>query len=86
MAVMTPNPGQIIVTSEDLARDCVHGFAARHRDFPEVHGVGCSAQDAASRLAGLLSQSLDNAPSDWRRELMLGAIEDVRAFAQTSRG
>ena len=53
---MTPNPGQVIVTNEDLARASVHGFAARHRDFPEVHGVGGSAKDAASRLAGLLSQ------------------------------
>jgi hypothetical protein len=83
---MTPNPAQIIVTSEDLARDCVHGFAARHRHFPEVHGSGCSARDAASRLAGLLSQHLDSAPSDWRREMMLGALEDVRAFAESARG
>jgi hypothetical protein len=83
---MTPNPGQVIVSNTDLARDCVHGFAARHRNFPEVHSMGYSAQDAASRLAGLLSQQLDSGPSDWRRELMLGAIEDVRAFAKGAGG
>ena len=79
---MTPNPGQIIVTNEDLARASVHGFAARHRAFPEVHGMGDSARDAAARLEGLLNQTLDTAPGDWRREMILGAIEDVRAFAE----
>ena len=78
---MTPNPNQVIVTNEDLARSSLHDFAARHREFPEVHGVGYSTKEAAARLASLLSQTLDNAPSDWRREMILLAIEDVRAFA-----
>jgi hypothetical protein len=84
--VMTPNPAQVIVTNEDLARASVHGFAARHRDFPDVHCTGDSATDAAARLAGLLYQTLDTAPSDWRREMILVAIEDVRAFAEGARG
>ena len=83
---MTPNPGQVIVTSEDLARASVHAFAAHHRAFPEVHVMGDSATDAASRLAGMLCQTLDNIPSDWRRELILHAIEDVKAFARGARG
>jgi hypothetical protein len=82
---MTPNPGQVIVTNEDLARASVHRFAARHRVFPEVHGVGDSAKNAAARLAGLLHQTLDYNPSDWHREMILGAIEDVRAFAKGAR-
>jgi hypothetical protein len=82
---MTPNPAQVIVTNEELARASLHGFAARHRDFPEVHVMGDSAADAASRLAGLLAQTLDNTPSDWRREMLLIAIEDVRAFADAFR-
>jgi hypothetical protein len=81
---MTPNPAQIIVTNEDLARASVHGFAARHRAFPEVHGMGDSAMDAAGRLAERLFLTLDSAPSDWRREMILGAIEDVRAFAESA--
>jgi hypothetical protein len=80
--VMTPNPGQVIVTSDDLSRACVHGFAARHRSFPEVHGMGNSAKGAAAHLKGLLHQTLDNAPADWHRELILDALEDVRAFAE----
>jgi hypothetical protein len=80
-SAMTPNPTQVIVTNEDLARSSLHDFAARHRQFPEVHGVGHSAREAAGRLADLLSQSLDNAQSTWRREMILLALEDVRAFA-----
>lgn len=82
---MTPNPSQVIVTSEDLARASVHGFAARHRVFPEIHCSGDSAKDATERLAGLLYQTLDNSPSAWRREMILMAIEDVRAFAKGAR-
>jgi len=37
------------------------------------------------RLAELLSLSLDNAPSDYRREIIQQAIEDVRAFAEQDR-
>ncbi len=83
---MTPNPGQVIVTNEELARGSVHEVAARHRAFPEVHAMGDCESDAASRLAGLLFQTLDNAPSDWRREMILIAIEDVRAFQAGARG
>jgi hypothetical protein len=83
---MTPNPGQVIVTNEDLARASVHGFAARHRAFPDAHCMGDSAMDAAARLEGVLYQSLEGAPSDWRREMILLAIEDVRAFALGARG
>ena len=82
---MTPNPGQVIVTNEDLARASVHGFAAHHRAFPDVHCMGDSAIDAAARLERALNQSLDGAPSDWRREMFLLAIEDVRAFAVGAR-
>jgi hypothetical protein len=83
---MTPNPGQIIVTNEDFDRARVHGYAARHRAFPEVHGMGDCARNAAAHLEGLLSQTLDSAPADWHRELILGAIEDVRAFTLVDRG
>jgi hypothetical protein len=84
-SIMTPNPGQIIVTNDDLDRACVHGFAAHHRAFPEIHAMGDCARNAAARLEGLLRQTLDSAPADWHRELILGAIEDIRAFALVDR-
>jgi hypothetical protein len=79
---MMPNPSQVSVTTDDYTGALVHGFSAHHRIFPEVQGEGGSAGAAATRLAELLSLSLDNAPSDWRRDMILEAIEDVRAFAE----
>jgi len=79
---MTSNPSQVIVSNEDVAHASIHALAVHHRDFPEVRGEGGSLKDAASRLAELLSLTLDNAPSDWRREIIQQAIEDVRAFAR----
>jgi hypothetical protein len=83
---MTPNPSEVIVTNEDIARASVHRFAAHHRAFPDVHSVGESARDATMRLAGLLNVTLIDAPSDWRREMIVHAIEDVTAFAARARG
>jgi len=79
---MTSNPSQVIVTTEDYPFHSVHGLSVHHRDFPEVRGEGGSPEDAAVRLAELLSRTLDSAPSDWRKEMLERAIEDVRAFAK----
>ena len=79
---MTSNPGQVVVLTDDHQHALRHGLSAHHRDFPEVHGEGNSPEAAAARLAELLSLTLDNAPSDWRRQSVLQAIEDVRAFAE----
>jgi hypothetical protein len=81
---MTSNPSQVIVSTQRYACASIHALAVHHRDFPEVRGEGGSPEDAASRLAELLSITLDNAPSDWRRENIEKAIADVRAYAQRS--
>ena len=79
---MTSNPSQIIMTAETHEHTVLHSLAAHHRDFPEVRAEGGSPVDAALRLADLLSRTLDSAPSDWRRQTIEQAIEDVRAFAE----
>ncbi len=78
---MTPNASQIVVTTEEYACNSLHVLCVHHRGFPEVRGEGNSTEDAAARLLEHLSRTLDNAPSDWRRETLTLAIEDVRAFA-----
>ena len=78
---MTPNASQVVVTTEECACKSIHLLFVHHRGFPEVRGEGSSAEDAAARLLENLSRTLDNAPSDWRRETLKLAIEDVRAFA-----
>ena len=79
---MLANPSQVIVTMEVYPVLAVHASSVHHRDFPEVRGEGCSPKAAAARLTELLSLTLDNAPSEWRRETIQRAIEDVRAFVR----
>ena len=78
---MISNPGQVIVATENYLLHSVHGLAVYHRDFPEVRGEGSSPEDAAVRLAEVLSRTLDSVPSDSRRLVLERAIEDVHAFA-----
>jgi hypothetical protein len=79
---MTPNPSEVIVIAESHSFLPVHGSSVHHREFPEVRGEGSSPEDAAEHLAQQLSRTLDSAPSDWRREILNRAIDDVRAFAK----
>ncbi len=82
---MSSNPDQVVVTPAGQSVLAVHVAAVHHREFPEVQGEGDSPEDAASRLAELLARTLDSAPSDWRRENIERAIQDVRAFATRGR-
>jgi hypothetical protein len=79
---MTSNPSQVIVLPENAISDLVHTLYAHHSAIPEVRGEGSSPAAAATRLADPLAQTLDNAPSIWRRQIIQRAIEDVRAFAE----
>ncbi len=82
---MVSNPNQVIVLTADHQGAMLQGLSAHHREYPEVHGEGNSPEAAAARLAELLSLTLDNAPSDWRRESLQQAIADVRAFGEQGR-
>ena len=79
---MTSNPSEVIVIAENCCFDSVHGSSVHHRDFPEVRGEGSSPADAAEHLAQQLARTLDSAPSDWRREILNRAIDDLRAFTK----
>jgi hypothetical protein len=77
---MFSDPDQVVVTTAGHSIIGVPAAAVHHREFPEVSGEGGSPRDAAARLFELLVGSLDCVPSDWRRETLERAIEDVRAF------
>jgi hypothetical protein len=83
---MTLDENRVIVNTEDYAFPAIHCLSVHHRDYPEIRGEGRSPEDAAARLAEHLFRTLDNAPSDWRRENLMRAIEDVRVFATRDRG
>ena len=71
---------QVVVTPAGPSVIASHTQVAHHRDFPELRGEGETPEDATARLADLLAQTLDCVPSDWRRDQIQRAIEDVRAF------
>jgi hypothetical protein len=79
---MTSNASQVVVLAEDHQHSLFHRLSAHHRDFPEVHAEASSRRAAAKRLVELLSLTLENAPSDWRRQSIQQAIADVLAFAE----
>jgi hypothetical protein len=79
---MMSDPRQVISSTWDYVFHSVHALFVYHRNFPEVRGEGSTPEDAAVRLAALLSRTLDNVSSDWRRVNLERAIEDVRAFAK----
>jgi len=82
---MISDTNQVIVTTENDPRYSVRSLSVHHRDFPELRGNGESPEDAAVRLAELLTMALDSAPSAWRRGIIEHAIEDVQAFAERDR-
>jgi hypothetical protein len=81
MDPMSPHPEQVVITFARCSILALHTTEVHHRDLPEAHGEGRSPGDAADRLADLLARTLDCAPSDWHRETIERAIEDVQAFA-----
>ena len=57
----------------------------QHRDFPEIRAEGANAAEAAAHLANQLTRALDTALTDWRRQSIQKAVEDVRSFADSSK-
>ena len=82
---MMSDPSHVVVLPEDSTRAPVHAVCAHHRDIPEVRGEGNSPDAAAARLVEMLAQTLDSAPSEWRRNMIERAIDDVRAFVEHAR-
>ncbi|MHB1561918.1 MAG: hypothetical protein ACYC61_31095 [Isosphaeraceae bacterium] len=82
---MMSDPDQVVITMQGHPCLCGPRETVHHREFPEVRGEGDSIEDAAAHLAEMLERTLDSAPSDWRRQGIERAIEDVRAFANRDR-
>jgi hypothetical protein len=57
-----------------------HATSLHHRDFPEIRAEGETPAVAATNLANQLTRALDSALTQWRRETLEQAIDDIRAF------
>jgi hypothetical protein len=67
----------IVTVNAGSTTTCVH-----HRDFPEIRVEAGSPKEAAAHLVNKLACTLDSALTDWRRQTIEQAIEDVRAFVE----
>jgi hypothetical protein len=51
-----------------------------HRELPEVRAEGETPTIAATHLVNHLTRALDSALTDWRRQTLNQAIDDVKKF------
>ncbi len=73
---MEPEAAKVIVTTAPSS----NSTQVHHRDFSEIRAEGASVQEATSLLANHLKRALDSALTDWRRQAINQAIDDVNAF------
>jgi hypothetical protein len=77
---MSTTETRVIVTPGATAQ----ATRVHHRDFPEIRADGPTPKAAAEHLANLLVRALDSALTDWRRDTLNRAADDVKAFVQSS--
>lgn len=80
---MITDTSQIIVSEGDCICDAVRTVQVHHREFPEVWGAGCTAEEGTYRLVHMLELFLEGAASDFRRTAIQQALADVRAFKES---
>ena len=73
---MATDESRIIVATGATA----HTTSVHHRDFPEIRAEGENPADAGTHLLNQLTRALDSALTQWRRDSIVQAIADVRAF------
>ncbi len=64
------------------AIDATGGSEVHHQDFPDIRAQGHSPVNAATQLVNQLTKALDSALTDWRRETIQKAMDDVKAFVE----
>jgi hypothetical protein len=71
---------RIIVTGGEYERHSVHTAHLHHRDFPELWTEGNSTIEGAERLLNTLAQAREAAESDWHRDALQRAWDDVGEY------
>lgn len=79
---MNANPRKVIVTEHSCSACGVDNVSVYHENLPELRIAGASAVIAADQLATRLESSLDVVADPARREPVVQAIADARAFVE----
>jgi hypothetical protein len=56
-----------------------------HRDFPEIRVQGCSEFEAVTLLCHQLTRALDSALTDWRRQSLQTALDDMHCYRDNTK-
>lgn len=79
---MAANPRKVIVTEYSCSACGVDNKSVYHENVPELRAASHSAVGAAEKLAASLESSLDAVADPARREPVVEAIADIRAFVE----
>lgn len=71
------NDAESVIVTEGATPNAAQ---VHHRDFPEIRADGETPHVAAGHLVNQLVRALDSALTNWRRETIEKAIDEVKAF------
>ena len=71
------------VTVAQIAGTFTSQAQAHHQNFPEIRAEATTPKEAAGLLGNHLTRALDSALTDWRRDGLTAALEDVKAFIES---
>jgi hypothetical protein len=77
---MATDASRVIVETGATA----NSVSVHHRDFPEIRAEGETPGVAATHLVNQLTRALDSALTQWRRDTLEQARDDIQAFVSRS--
>jgi hypothetical protein len=80
---MNTPPSKVIATRGSSICHSPHATLIHHSDFPEIWAEGSTLVDAATQLVRMLSNALEGSTSNWQRDVLVRAIEEVNEFIST---
>lgn len=83
---MSGDPGKVIVTEQTCVACGVDNVTVYHENLPELRIAAETAAAAADQLAVRLASSLDVVVDPARREPVVQAIADTKAFVEQQGG
>jgi hypothetical protein len=80
---MSTSQHRVIVEVGPCEHCSVQVRRVHHRDFPELQAECGSVNEAVAHLAGMLATHREGASSNWHRETVDHAIDDVNAYLKS---
>jgi hypothetical protein len=79
---MNADKSRVVVTSGSCSCHSIALATVHHRNFPELRAEGKTAAEGAGQLANQLARERASVGGGWRRDLVDGAIADMKDFLE----